>query len=87
MSREGERREDLIASGDLVIDAQVRARELRVRVAPRRVAIEQWAAPGCDGVKESEREGLPQTLRRGDRYRGVLVRFRLVTRVLPRPRP
>ncbi len=81
----GERRQDISALGDLEIDAQVSAREVEVRVAPRRVAIEQWGAPGLDGVQESDREGLPETLRSGDRCRDVLVRFRLAARLLPRP--
>ncbi len=83
----GERRQDIIASGDLEIDVQASAREVEVRVAPHRIAIEQWGAPGSEQMREGDREGLPETVRSGGRYRDVLVRFRLATRLLPRPAP
>lgn len=69
--------------GDLVIDAQASARELRFRAASR-VEVEHWALPRLGGGCEVTRQHLPEEVQIGNRYRDVAVRFQLVTRLLRR---
>ena len=63
---------------DVDFAAAIKARELRFEEVPD-TEVRFWGSNECDSVSGTERENLPEEVRRGVTYRNVSVRLRIAS--------
>lgn len=66
---------------DIDFVADVKARELHFEEVPD-TGVRFWGSRECDSVSGSERENLPEEVRRGVTYRNVSVRLRIASELV-----
>ena len=67
-----------LESPDIDFTADVKARKLRFNEVPE-TKVRFWGHPESNSVSGTERENLPQEVRRGVVYRDVSVRLRIAS--------